>query len=207
MTKEDLEKMAREDCKNINHMQILKHDIEIGRYSFQHGIPEAITKYGIDSKGVATKRAIYRGYSKLENLIPDLGKKAENKNIKLTSCCCRTASSFTDDALKDAADALLSGGRISRTNGIIWPDGRKRPVKDCRKKRNRSKGKTEPVRAPKRPEEELAELIAGAAGTFDASIERYVSDYPDASKEKATRELQKAEEILAAWIEKLTLNE
>ena len=201
--------MVGKNHNDVNHTQLLEREIEIGKYSYQYGVQEAAAKYGTDQKNVAYKRAICRGYSKLENLIPDLSKKVENKNMNLTSDSCRMVSFFTDDALRDAADALLSGGRISKTAGIVWPDGRTRPIEDCRTfgKKKQPEKKARPAPKPKTSSEELAELIAGAVGTFDASIERYVSDYPDASKEEATRELQKAEEILAAWIEKLTLNE
>ena len=201
--------MMGKDYHDVNHAQLLEREVEIGKYSFQHGIQEAAAKYDTKPKDVVYKRAIYRGYSRLEGLIPNLGEKVESGNINLTSVSCRDISFFTDDAAKDAADALLRGGRISKTAGIVWPDGRTRPIEDCRTsgKKKQPEKKARPAPKPKTSSEELAELIAGAVGTFDASIERYVSDYPDASKEEAVRELQKAQEIITAWIGKLTLNE
>lgn len=207
-----LRKFKGEDASEVLVLNAISEDrlmrhFEIKEFVDKCGVEAAKEKFDIPDWKIPEAIYVCNGFQKLSSVIPDLAEQLKCKTIRLTVDSCRAVNTYSDDALADAANALLSGGSVSRESGIKWPDGRVRPAKDCKREKNQPKKKAEPSRVPKTSSEELAELIAGAAGTFSASIERYVSDYPDASKEEAVRELQKAEEILAAWIEKLTLNE
>lgn len=186
----------------------LKTAFSICEFALSHSREETKEKYP-DLSGDMLKEYIwmFRNVEKIRKFLTD-GKEPIDFLYETGAGpdTVRAMATFSDGALQDAVNALSCGGKVSRSLGIVWPDGRKRPIDDCRttKKREHSQKNSQPGQKTETPAAiELAELIAAAAGTFDASIRQYISDYRNVEKREAVLELQKAEKIIAGWIERM----